>query len=171
MQHLRVCRSSGFLSSWFSLWTFQLPGTLFRKHSKQSRRCALPEAFENTITRALESALVLKQVVVPVCAVYQRVQFKCKLRGVDSAIKLAKGLGISGFGIERVEPGPRKVAYEIPDRTRSAVELDGAGHEKAPPAKDAASDVGQPFVEHRQQPDEPALASEGRVDYFEYKDI
>lgn len=84
----------------------------------------MPKAIENACPCLVEGALVLKYVVVPVCFVPQRVKLERKLSGVNAGVKLAKGLRVPRFVLDRIEPRAGKLGYQVADLSRPAIELE-----------------------------------------------
>src|SRR6266404_1659066 len=166
MLRLEICHSFSVLSFCLSFGGCVSRGAFLAEQSKQAGSCALPQAIENARPCLVEGALVLKYVVVPVCRVPQRMKLERKLRRVDPRVELAKGLRVPSLVLDRVEPGVRKLGYQVANLSRPAVELDCARHEKAAASKDAAAHVVEPGVEHSQKPGQSALALERRLDDF-----
>jgi len=44
----------------------------------------LPQPIKNTGSRLVKGALVLEQVVIPVCSVHKRMELERELRGIDA---------------------------------------------------------------------------------------
>jgi hypothetical protein len=109
--------------------------------AKKGRSSALAQAVEDAVSSLFKGALVVEQVVVPVGLMDQRVELESKLSDVGALIELSDGLGESGLALDRFEPGARQFGYQVPDFPGPGIELDGAGHEEAAAAKNAATDV------------------------------
>jgi hypothetical protein len=131
----------------------------------------LSQTIEDSGPRPLEGALILKEIVVPVCFMTEGVKLKSKLRRIDASVELPERLGIPSFAFNRVKPRLRERGYEVANLPGPAIELDCAGHEEAAAPENTAADIREPFVEHSQKPHESALAFERAVYDFANENI
>src|SRR6185295_9280785 len=124
------------------------------------------QAFANGFTRACKCFWIAVELVGPVGAELERVEFESELSGVDPFVEMSGVLCIDDAVAQGREPLLHDLRDANANRTRAAVKLGGHGGEETAATKDAFLHVRQPDVAEFPETRQSLRRFESRFDDF-----